>query len=415
MRLLWIGAILALAAPGALAQVQLQLPPAGRDLAAVVRGHPSGQVLTLGAETYLVTRPLTVDRSLHLRGVDRDATSVVFFGDAAVLVLTGDIDVTLEGITFERSGPPDRDLVVARGDVRLRVARCRFDGGLPFLVEGPAPRGHGILLVLEGGTAELVDNEIGRNAFGVGIGLTSRVALWGNTIVENAEAGVRLFGAAEGVASGNLVAMNGWGIAVVERAIVAMQGNAINGNFRGGLWFDDDARGEVIGHDIVSQAVGMVIGGRASPTVQRNYVGGLGSGIVIRGSARPTILENQIAGNSGFGIQVVGDAAPTLVGNTLTANGNEGIWFDERAGGVARDNVIEGHANVGILVQKDAHPLLEANVLRGNLDGAIEYYQRAAGVARGNVCEDEAAIETWGQSAPELEGNLCAHLEMREP
>lgn len=433
----WFVPIAALVVPGALAQVELA--PAGRDLAALLRVQPAGQVVTLGAETYVVTGPLTVDRTLHLRGVHRDATHVVFFGSSATLTLSGDIDVTFEGITFERSGPPDRDLVVARGDVRLRVSGCRFDGGLPILVEGPVPTGYGILIELESGTAELTDNEIGRNAYGVGVGLTSRVTLLGNTIVENAVAGIRFFGDALAAASGNLVAMNGWGIAVGERADVALEGNAVSGDFRGGFWFDGDAHGDVVDHVIVSHAIGVVIGGRATPTIRGNTITcAFGSGIVGQGSARPriggnevrdhggvglvfgedaagSVVANVIVGNAGNGVLVAGRAARTLEDNTLTGNGNEGILYQDEDGGVARINVIEGHANVGVLVRTDARLLLEANVLRGNVDGAIEYHQRAGGAAIGNVCEGEAAIETREQSSPELVGNLFKHLDMRQP
>ncbi|MEB3186737.1 MAG: right-handed parallel beta-helix repeat-containing protein [bacterium] len=137
-----------------------------------------------------------------------------------------------------------------------------------------------------------------------------------------------------------------------------------------------------------------------------------GSGVVEVNSARGELRDCTVAGD-GNGIVVRGSASPTLVHNTCVKphppadGGGIGIVYLGTAGGVARDNRCQDHSS-GIAVLNSASPLLIRNTCVRNRVSGMAYLENAGGVARDNVCTgNKVGIGVQGSSKPKLSRNPC--------
>lgn len=101
-------------------------PDGASNLGEVLEQAPDGAVVDLGVGEYVLSRPLTVTRSVTLVGVER-STAIVCTAEEHVLRLTGPGPFTLRDIAFHHTGTLGADVVIVDGG-EVTVTRCAFSG-----------------------------------------------------------------------------------------------------------------------------------------------------------------------------------------------------------------------------------------------------------------------------------------------
>ncbi|MCX8038840.1 MAG: Hsp70 family protein [Candidatus Sumerlaeia bacterium] len=246
------------------------------DLSAVVASLPEGAVVELDAGTYELRQPLRIDKSLTLRGPDRDHCAIVSAAAEAVLVFEGKGHFGLEGITVRHVGTAWAHAVVVNGGT-VSIRRCRFTGAV---TENGDRGGSG--LWLKGDTAgevttcESTDNQL----HGIELADRARPDLFNNSSWRNHDSGIAYFGSSSGTA----------------------HKNSCNENRKHGIYVGEQARPRLYGN-------------RCSKNLQ--------CGIAYFGSAAGTAQDNQCDENKFRGIYVGGYARPKLTNNCCVNNSAE--------------------------------------------------------------------------------------------
>lgn len=287
-----------------------------------------------------------VDKSLTIRGgyttadwstpdPDTNATELTAMGQGRVMVISGTIDVTVEGLRLTFGDAEGQGEGIPGGDsggglyVLGATATLRHD----WLLNNAAPAG----MALGGGglyarestlTVEectIMDNY---GSWGGGLLVHASVATVRDCRIENNEAG--------GLGSA------GGGVAILEGSNVALYGNTINGN---------DA----------------------------TFISGAhGGGVYVQGS-HATLVDNILDGNysrrEAAGVGIVGDALAVLKGNHITnsdGGGNGGGltigWPSSAEVVTLTHNVIDYNEAVmgGGLYVEDTTTIVEGNIIAHN-------------------------------------------------
>ncbi len=116
----------------------------------------------------------------------------------------------------------------------------------------------------------------------------------------------------------------------------------------------------------------------------------LNDGITIDHSGDKLLIENNsIAENKAFGIMVNGTANPTVRGNKILNSGNSGIFVDQSASGIYERNSVTNSENeyAGITVNSTAVAVVTGNTIKGSFKGICAH---GSGICR---IEDNEVLE----------------------
>ncbi|MBP1466489.1 right-handed parallel beta-helix repeat-containing protein [Candidatus Chloroploca sp. M-50] len=132
-----------------------------------------------------------------------------------------------------------------------------------------------------------------------------------------------------------------------------------------------------------------------------------GGGLVLRGQAYGTVADCVCRLNQ-WGIAATDNVQPVLIDNLCSANREAGIFYKDRAKGIAKRNVCIGNKVYGMYVSAEASPGLENNMCRES-DYGIAYTDTAGGFAIGNTCIANArdAMRIERTASPSLVANVC--------
>lgn len=176
----------------------------------------------------------------------------------------------------------------------------------------------------------------------------------------------------------------------------------------GGLQLSGSTTGIVQDCEAVENVIGILVQGSAEPTLEGNTItDNEGGGITYWENARGVARGNNCQWN-GWGIIIGARAQPTLEENICSGNYYQGIMYYGYASGIAHRNECSGNGYGGISVAERARPTLEENVCEDNGLSGIYYTDEASGISRENECSGNR----WGiyleESAyPELIDNNC--------
>ncbi|NCC30584.1 MAG: hypothetical protein EOM24_01020 [Chloroflexia bacterium] len=132
-----------------------------------------------------------------------------------------------------------------------------------------------------------------------------------------------------------------------------------------------------------------------------------GGGLVLRGQAYGTVADCVCRLNQ-WGLAATDNVQLVLIDNLCSANREAGIFYKDRAKGIAKRNLCIGNKVYGIYVSAEASPRLENNICRES-DYGIAYTDTAGGFAMGNTCMANArdAMRIERTASPSLAANMC--------
>lgn len=336
-------------------------------------------VPSLNTGMFTATQMVAITKSVTIRGgyttLDWDTpdpvahpTTLDAQGQGRVLVITGDIAPTIEGLR------------ITGGDAT----------GLGGVWSGDVGGG----IYINGTTAALSDNVVYSNTACVGGGLylqSSPATMNGNTVSGNtasADAGGLYLYASRATLNGNTVSSNtskGWGGGILlSNSNATLSGNTVTdntGTYGGGVclsWSDAALNGNTISGNIATIAGGGVEVYHSNATLNGNLVSGntaqTGGGLELVGRT-PTLVNNVVADNQtmgpGSGIYVV-YSSPRLLHTTIANNSGDegnGVYIDNYGDAystVAMTNTILVSHTIGIRVTEGNTATLNATLWHAN-------------------------------------------------
>lgn len=230
-------------------ELTLAPPQAGSaiDLNESVSRIASGGVIYLEPGTYILSRPIRVNKPLRLTGKGNRGEVVLKLENApedAPYVISCESDgvVTLENIEFVYHGSaPARVCQVVSGEAS--IMRCVFRGGV--WNEQKRVGGSGVVLFSDSRAAIRDSVFVNNGLHGIEAQNSARLTAEGNTCEENKEAGIALLKNAQGEARNNLCRNNGLhGIAAQDSARLTAEGNVCENNQQSGIIFWHKTTGE---------------------------------------------------------------------------------------------------------------------------------------------------------------------------
>jgi parallel beta-helix repeat protein len=196
-----------------------------------------------------------------------------------------------------------------------------------------------------------------------------------------------------------------------EGATMQLGSSGSRDQIRGrGLTLAGRTTGDVVGCVATGNAWGILVSGTASPTIvdticAENSI----TGLTYDGQAHGVARGNTCNDNRNNGIELFEEASPQLEGNICRHNGHDGISFNGSTSGTSQGNSCIANQSSGISLHQDAHPLLSNNNCRENQRSGIRFIGTRQGKAYNNICtlNRTNGIEVSDQASAELLENTC--------
>ena len=266
----------------------------------------------------------------------------------------------------------------------------------------------------------------------------SRACVAGNLLVGGTGGAIIHSGAKAALCENEVRDVRGYAVHLVTDEPVFVRGNTLRGSFVGvGAHGHSPPATYVTSNLIESNVVGLECEGESAPTVDSNTVRHNRDGIIVRDTAQPLLIGNNISGNRRDGFSAHGSASATLKRNTLRGNGGAGVLMsadtmtvirgnticDNRGlGGLValgtsfaavEDNDLDGNRGAGAVVGDDAMPRLVGNRLRRNGLAGVTVMNDAAPHLERNVVHANfrAGVYISGSATPMLRSNDIAENE----
>ncbi|MFC4452344.1 right-handed parallel beta-helix repeat-containing protein [Deinococcus sonorensis] len=330
------------------------------ETAALLTHLAAGGNVTLAAGVYWLDQPLTLTSDVNLVGAGQGASYLLGRSAEDTLVLER-ANVQLGHLTVGHVGDAFARTVYQVGG-NLEASNVVLTGGRRDSEEGAYGSG---LWVAEGGHAELTDDLLTANAFG---------------------------------------------LYVSDDSTVTAKGVSFNGNSDGGALFKDKSGGQISDSRFnANQAHGLHVFGAAHPIITDSvFRQNRGRGITVYGAATPTIAHNTVEDNRLQGVGVQEGAQPTITENTIQGNRQSGLTYFDNSGGEAQNNTIQANRVAGISVTEYAAPTLSGNTVERNGANGIAFSDATTGTAEDNTVRlnDNPGISVWGDAQPQLRGNM---------
>ncbi|MBI1742296.1 right-handed parallel beta-helix repeat-containing protein [Candidatus Acetothermia bacterium] len=303
-------------------------------------------------------------------------------------VYTGDLTITIEGLTIVSERGPDQTKII--GQVKILANNVHFEGFEVVAKDKPAA------LAIAANGAQIVKNRAREAEIGIDVQTHSqKIELQANEMLYNSVAGMRISGSRDVSVSGNAMRGNfgagievevSFGVALVSNRILLNQGaglrmarsqpaeivqNTISGNGDAGLLLDDVSLARVAKNELTSNGTGIFLKNVSSVEIVQNQVKlQKRSGIILQDSKNARVEGNAIEQNQSSdsaGISLYGDTSSSeIVGNIIDSN-SVGIKFSEYesrrpSNNHIAQNKISDSDEAGILIAaSDGQNQLETN------------------------------------------------------
>ncbi len=409
------------------------------NLAQLIEEAAAGATLELPAGVHKLSKPLTLDKTLTLKGAGRAETTITGSG-AALLHFEGEGALGLAHLTcaWKGKGKDEGDVLrCTRGEVRLEdcdllgataaettggVALRAWEEGRVTAVDcGFRDNSFGAVQLSERAQGEFDRIQVSGGVMAVIAVGDSRLELRDSTF--DGEPGKAVF-TGNGTANATItnstfdgckmaVCSNGGTLVVsnctvkgaatqgyyfLGQADVRMTGGSITGCGSHGLFVKDSARCDVTGADVQKNTgCGALYRASSSGTLRGNtFAGHRGQvGICIDGEAK-LVLEGNTCRQNANGVQLNESAQVEMRENTLEKNTLAGVNADGQAHLEARDNHASRNKASGFSITDTAEALLEDNHAEGNAHYGVIFL----GDARGRVLNNHLTGNRKGALYP---------------
>lgn len=383
---------------------------------------------------------------LGVQGEDRTSVDIdggtVRANRSAGVTVAGDAALDVSAVVVEENGAVGIQLVDTTagviGDVTVRGHDVGLLLGGETVVEISASRivGHGVAVQADGRASVslsesslwLADN-VAVSLTGDAVGdirgnLVERVAgtaiqvagrasatVADNDVSGDGAVGVGFLEASSGAAVGNRIRDRQFGIQVAGTARTDVIDNEVRATQTTGILFADSAYGAVERNRVERDAVGesetgIMVVGSASPTLLENVVRRHAVGLVIRGTSQASSLGDVVE-RSGVGVQVLDQAEPRLAGLAVRDSTQAGVLYADDAAGSMIDATLTANGDVGISVSGAAAPDISRSGVVGPGRIGVGWSGAATGEFRSNRIEGvEVGARIGDQAVPQLYDNV---------
>ncbi|MBI3460170.1 right-handed parallel beta-helix repeat-containing protein [Candidatus Acetothermia bacterium] len=358
-------------------------------------------------------------------------------------VYTGDLTITIEGLTIVSERGPDQTKII--GQVKILANNVHFEGFEVVAKDKPAA------LAIAANGAQIVKNRAREAEIGIDVQTHSqKIELQANEMLYNSVAGMRISGSRDVSVSGNAMRGNfgagievevSFGVALVSNRILLNQGaglrmarsqpaeivqNMISGNGDAGLLLDDVSLARVAKNELTSNGTGIFLKNVSSVEIVQNQVKlQKRSGIILQDSKNARVEGNAIEQNQSSdsaGISLYGDTSSSeIVGNIIDSN-SVGIKFSESAGHeVITKNSIHDNGSHGVQLQKSDKNTFSGNQIAVNGKSGIYLEESIGNTFTENTVERNTHAGFYFEDASSTElskniirGNIQEGLRFRQ-
>ncbi|MCA9025998.1 MAG: right-handed parallel beta-helix repeat-containing protein, partial [Planctomycetaceae bacterium] len=170
-------------------------------------------------------------------------------------------------------------------------------------------------------------NTLRENGTGMHFSTDVEGSITENTIEENRQYGIRVFGDVHGdIANNTIIENEQTGIMVAETVFGSIRNNQAMKNGRHAIHVEGDVLGEVRDNILEdNHYYGVLIGGDVGGDILRNIATDNGGGLSVGGDVMGNIKDNQALENNGDALRTNGDVFGSVMSNSVLGNGGDGI------------------------------------------------------------------------------------------
>lgn len=275
------------------------------SLQGLIAAAPDGGTVRIPAGLY--RERLVIDKAVDLVG---DGEVIIEAPTAPVIELRGD-GASIKSLTVRHTGDDDGAVVeLSRGPAVVHDCRIEGRGGRGVRVHPETDasivrtkiskcRMEGLELLADA-TAQIHQNEIFQNQWGVSIKEHANPRLTNNRIHHNEHVGVFVEGGFGQLHENEIFSNGREGVLIKDFGSPYMDRNTIRENIKAGVYVEAGGQGLIEDNDIRdNRESGVAIGDGGAPTVRNNRIhGNNGKGVWCADHAKGTVEENDLQGNA---------------------------------------------------------------------------------------------------------------------
>jgi len=334
-----------------------------------------GDTVFVSSGTYLEN--VIINRTITLKGEDRDTTMVEDNGTADVFQVSADF-VNISGFTIGRTGP-----FWEGSAIKLNSSQ-----GCHIANNNVSDNGHGISLLLSNNN-KIVKNIALNTSFGIYIAHSEN-----NEVAQNNISDTHVFGIAMAGSEGNLIRENNVsdnhnvGIFAIGSSMNRIESNMIFRNIIDGIFITNSSHNRLENNTVSSNGrMGVTIQDSWNTTLSNNLM--VENGVFIRGYSKDhwnthTIgISNTVNGKPiRYWRNVDGGTIPSETGQVILGNCSR----------VIVENQELGNASVAIMLGYSNNNSITSNIVADNYFGL--YLEQSVG----NAISDNDLIDNWDQA-----------------
>lgn len=383
------------------------------DLVQILPLLGPGSSVTFTEGEFELAATLLVQSELTLVGAGDGMTTIVSTADAAAVAVLGAGELVVRDLAIRHSGTLPASVMIGF-DAPLSLTNVTLSGGVTNAeggggtglvlsgengVDGAAPPSAEIDVVIV--NSGFVDNE----AAGLAVTAAFAPTIVDSRVERNAQCGACFFDTSAGAVQRTIFTGNGIGLQAGGTSSPELVENSFVDNEVVGVLIEDSATAKVLDSSFAGEAVvGVDVQGASAPIILRNTFGPHAVAMSLRGETLAVVGDNAVEGGE-VGLLVGGTAAPTVTGNSFVGTAVAGILSSEQSLGMFQNNTIESADGAGAVSEGSAEPSFLANTFTGGLVGLV-FREDSAGSARENTFTmHQVGIEAADRAAPVLERN----------
>lgn len=154
-----------------------------------------------------------------------------------------------------------------------------------------------------------------------------------------------------------------------------------------------------------NDAAGILVTGTAAPTISGTTISRNGScGICYTGSSSGTVSASTFETNP-IAVQAGDTSSPTLANNVIVRNTGVGISIDGDSTAQITGNQLDGNGNIGVQITGGSQPTLEHNTVTNHGVGVLATDTSASALRENTINNDDVGIQVVGEAAVEAIDN----------
>lgn len=425
-----------------------QTPTPISSVEELLKAAASGGVYRLVANTYSLSEPLVITRSLTLIGEGSDRSILSLRGSPVGVLVKGEISVRLEGLGFQQAGLRGGDLLNIQ-DARFEIVRCRFHGAVVASSSDPArPFGYGNGLYLygkaqgraegsewtsnrlagiqlaDGATLELSNSRLLKNDTGLYTADNTQAVLRDVLLQDTRRPALQMAGRSKVQLFDGLIERNGRSndkeqfdaIRVVDQSELRLENNQIRDNPRFALSIDNQARVEALRNtlernggaypdDIFYSAI--LLESDGSLVLKSNTFKDHPAGVLeVVDNGKAELVENLLERTLSWSSIYAADRAELTLSNNRILQSAGYIYLKGQSKANLTGNQLEGGLSHGLVLDDTAQATLRGNTIRAYREAGVMLSKNArATLVENQISENFNGVLLEGSAEAILQNN----------